>query len=809
MLVSYNWLQELVDVKMPPQELADKITLAGVEIASCDYLGEGIENVITARIEKIEPHPAADKLIVTQVDTGSEKLQIVTGATNVHEGDIIPLAVHGAHLPGGIKIKRSKLRGVESCGMMCSAQELGMDAKDLPDDMQHGIFVLPADTPIGLDAKKVLGLDDYIIDFDITPNRGDCLSMIGAAREVAAVLNLPFKYPEIKLNSIVSGDKKPEIVIDEPDLCRRYVARMVKNVKIGPSPLWMQQRLRFAGVRPINTMVDITNYVLMEYGQPMHAFDYNIVNDGKIIVRRAKNGEKLVTLDDKERNLTEDMLLITDPRGPIALAGVMGGLDSEITESTTDVLLESAYFDPVNIRRTSSKLGLRSEASARFEKSIDINGCLRACNRACELIELLGCGEVTDIIVDNYINPIDEKSIEIDPERISRKLGAEITREQLINYYKALTFKVEEAGEKLKVTVPTCRPDISIEADLMEEAARLFGYDNIKPTLPYGPTTQGGHTPEQKFMRLVKSTLVDTGLNEVLTYSFISPKAFAKLNLPADNSLCNVLPIKNPLSEEHSVMRTTLLPGLLDVLSKNQSRHANNMAIFETGLVFTPRRNEDGGFTQPEERKKLAAAIIGCSGSSWNRPAATYDFYYLKGVVERLLQSAGVKEYKLIRDNSLGCFHPSRTAALIINGKQAGLLGEIHPRVKENYDLTARACICEIDLALLYEAATTDLRYQDIVVFPGSSRDLAMVVSEDIPVADIQQLIMETGGEYLKSVSLFDVYQGKQIEKGYRSLAFSLFYQAADRTLTDNEINESCQRIQSLLADKLKATLRG
>ncbi|OPX86678.1 MAG: Phenylalanine--tRNA ligase beta subunit [Pelotomaculum sp. PtaB.Bin104] len=804
MYISYNWLKDFVDLDIPAQELADRLTLAGIAVESVTAPGEGIEGVVTGQIETIKPHPNADKLVITSVNTGDEKLQIVTAATNVSEGDIVPVALVGAKLAGGFAIKRAKLRGVESLGMMCSGGELGIDQKTMPAEQAHGIMILPPGTPVGRNALEVLGLNDYILELDLTPNRGDCLSIIGVAREVAALLGKPFRlaepaFPELEEN-IAS---QVQVDIEAPDLCLRYIARLIKNIRIGRSPLWMQSRLRSAGMRPISNIVDVTNYVMLEMGQPLHAFDYDMLMDHHIIVRRGGEKEKMVSLDDVTRELSPDMITITDPSGPVAVAGIMGGMTSEVTDKTTSILLESAYFNPVSIRRASKALGLRSEASIRFEKGIDIGGCLRAINRAAQLIYDMGAGEVVSGTVDNYISPVPEKTVQLRPSRATHVLGMEVTRDMAAGILSSLQFHTQEDGEDLLVTVPSYRVDVGSEEDLIEEVARLYGYDWVPNTLPYGATTHGVKTPEQLSRTLIADTLAGTGFNEVVTYSFTHPRVFDLMNLPGDSPLRNTVKIQNPLSEEHSVMRTMLLPGLLEVLAKNASRRVQNGAIFELGKLFTP-----AAAGAAEECTVLAAAAMGRVDGGWKTPARELDFYFIKGVVENLFQVLGTAAAVFQPETTNPSFHPGRTASIEAGGRRLGLIGELHPDVLEKYDLPERVVAFEIELEALLAVSGQTRVYRPLPKFPGIDRDLAIVVSKETRAGDVLEVIRGAGGELLESVALFDIYQGEQVPAGFQSLAFKLKFQAADRTLTDAEVSEATAAISAKLSDAFGAGLR-
>lgn len=805
MYISYNWIKDYVDIDLPPQELAERLTLAGVAVENLIELGQGISGVVTGRIENIDPHPNADKLIITTVNTNTEKLQIVTAATNVSVGDVIPVALVGAKLVGGLAIKKAKLRGVESRGMMCSGQELGIDAKLMSPDQAHGIMILPPGTPLGRDAKELLGLNDTILELDLTPNRGDCLSVIGVAREVAALLGRPFRldepvFPETEEN--IAGQVKVDI--QAPELCRRYIARLLRNVRIGRSPLWMQARLRAAGMRPISNVVDITNYVMLEMGQPLHAFDYGKLVDRHIIVRRGGEGEKMLSLDDVNRDLNPDMLVVADPSGPVAIAGVMGGLATEITDTTTSILLESAYFDPVSVRRTSKALNLRSEASLRFEKGIDVDACLRALSRAAQLIYDLDAGEVVAGTVDNYISPLSERNIVFRPRRATHILGMELPKEKAADILTGLHFKVQDAGEDLLVGVPSYRMDVSIEEDLVEEVVRMYGYHRIPSTLPSGSASHGAKTKEQSFRTLVADALAGAGFNEVITYSFTNARVFDLMNLPADSPLRDAVSIQNPLSEENAVMRTMMLPGLLELLSRNYNRRIQDGAVFELSKVFWPVDSQ----AQPEERLFLAAVAMGRTPGNWSAPGKQLDFYYLKGVLEHLCAVLGTDAITYVQESSNPSFHPSRTARLEVKGSKIGLIGELHPAVLENYELPEGVVAFEIDFEQLYAVAGKPKVYNPLPKFPGVERDLAVVLKRDNKAGDILEAIRATGGGLLQSVSLFDIYHGEQVPAGYQSMAFKLKFQAPDRTLTDAEVSQITDAIAAALADRFKAQLR-
>ncbi len=807
MRVSYNWLSEFVDLDgVSPHELAERLTMVGLAVEGIEQPGKDIQKVYTGKILKVESHPNADKLVVCRVITlGDEELQIVTGAPNVAEGQVVPVAVVGARLAGGLVIKKAKLRGVESRGMLCSGQELGLDPSTMPADQAQGIMVLPPETPVGVDVKPIIGLDDVILDIELTPNRGDCMSMLGVAREVAAILNRPLKMPPTEITgTIPAGEEPVKVDIEDPDLCRRYVARLLKNVKVGPSPYWMQNRLRAAGVRPISNVVDVTNYVMMELGQPMHAFDYNKLHDGHIIVRRAREGETIVSLDKVERKLTPEMLAITDPSGPVAVAGVMGGLDSEVSGNTNTVLLESAWFNPVNIRKTARNLALHSESSSRFEHGVDITGCMRAANRAARLLSEMGAAEVVDVVVDNYPKPLVEKTILLRPERVRHVLDVDLEHSGMASLLKSLHFEVREDEKGLLVTVPGHRLDIAIEEDLIEEIARIYGYDRFKGTLPTGSMTSGSMPRAWSLARRTRDFLSRKGFFEVVTYSFTSPETFNRLGIPENDPLRKAVVMQNPLSEEQSVMRTFLFPGLLDVLQRNYNRRNRDVAVFEMGHLFFPAPEKP----LPEEIMALAAAVTGKTPGGWNSRPVEMDFYFLKGALDALLQSIRVDNVSYRPVTGVPWLHPGRAAEVFAGEQKLGLIGELHPDVQEAYDLKQRVTVFEINFDLLSELAGASLVYKPLPKFPGADRDLAILVRHDVPASSLVDTIRREGGDILQDVRVFDVYRGEQVAEGNRSIAFSLRFQAVDRTLTDEEIARKVDAIIRALEKEYGATLR-
>ncbi len=804
MRVSYNWLRDFVDIDVSPSELAERLTLAGLAVEGIESPGEGITKVFTGHISKIERHPNADRLLICQISFGEgEPLIIVTGAPNVQEGQIVPVALEGAALAGGLVIKRAKLRGVESRGMLCSGQELGLDTKLLPPEQAHGVMILPADTPAGLDAKPLLGLDDTILELELTPNRGDCLSMLGVAREAAAILKLPLNYtpPNIE-ESLPPCSERVKVDIKEPLLCRRYVARLMAGVKVGPSPLWMQNRLRAAGVRPISNVVDVTNYVMMEFGQPLHAFDYDTLLESRIVVRRAAGNETLVSLDGVNRKLTPDMLIIADARNPVAIAGVMGGLETEVTDKTTNILLESAYFNPAGIRRASKMLGLRSDASARFEGGVDPAGCRRSADRAAQLLQQISGVQVLEGAVDNYPTPADSKMIRLRPERVNFLLGTETPGKEIADILTRLQFDVKNSGSELFVGVPSWRGDVSMETDLIEEVARLHGYDKIPETLQKTVTTLGKRTTNQLFRENVKDILAGCGLSEAITYSFFNPEWADLYRLPPESALRRTVSLQNPLSEEQSVMRTWITPCLVEALQRNYNRQVRSGAVFELGSVFTPASR------LPEEKTMLAAAAMGEAPGGWNRKVLPLDYYFLKGVLESLFQQIGLTGFFFEAEYSNPSFHPGRTSRVFAGEQELGVLGELHPEVLEKLDLSLRIVAFELDLDKLANLAATVRKYRPLPRFPSVERDIAVLAPKEVPAEKIREAINRSGGRTLTSVSLFDVYEGGQIQAGYRSLAFSLKFQAGDRTLTDEEVTKCMDSVSAEIDRKYGARLR-
>lgn len=791
MKVPFNWLKDYVDVNIDAKELGDRLTLSGSALEEVITQGDEIKNIVTGKIVEITQHPDADKLKVCQVDIGTETIQIVTAATNMKEQDIVPVALHKSILADGTEIKKGKLRGVVSNGMFCSEEELGIAG----DEPVHGLMILPADAPLGMDIKEYLNLNKSILDFDITSNRPDCLSMVGMARETAATLGTSYKMPNLNYEVKTSENINDKIKVEVRDsLCRRYMARGVKNVKIMPSPGWMQERLLEAGVRPINNIVDITNFVMLEIGEPMHAFDAREIKSGKIVVERAKDDEIFVTLDEIERKLDSSFLCIKDDETSIGLAGIMGGLNSEIQEDTTEVIFEAANFDGTNIRVNSKKFNLRSESSARFEKDIDPNLAEIAINRACALVCELGCGEIMEGTIDIYNSKKEEGHITVDSKWINKFLGTDISKEDMKKYLDLLELKTEINEDNLDITIPTFRIDIGIKEDIAEEVARIYGYDKI-PTTIYSAST--GREPKYKnqiLRDLIVDVMVSSGLNQSISYSFISPKVFDKINLPQDSELRNVIKIKNPLGEDYSVMRTTTIHSMMESLGRNYSRNNDYARLFEIGKVYIPNEDET---VIPTENNILTIGMYG-----------NCDYLDLKGVVENALEKLGLSKVKFTRESDNPSYHPGKTAALMIGNKKVGVLGEVHPDVSENYGVDENCYLAELNLDLLFEYAKTDKKYKALPKFPAVTRDIALLVDDEILVQEIEDTIRRAGGNLVEKVELFDIYKGAQIPEGKKSIAYAIAYRDEKKTLKDNDVNKVHDKILRSLEHKLGATLR-
>ncbi|MCG9130695.1 phenylalanine--tRNA ligase subunit beta [Candidatus Poribacteria bacterium] len=798
MNVTLNWLKNYIDFEFSPDELADRLTMLGVEVESIKQPGTALEGVIVGSVTAIRPHPDADKLVLCQVDIGeSEELQIVCGAPNVREGMLAPVATIGATLPIGLTIKRAKLRGEASHGMLCSEKELGLS------EDAAGLMELQADIPLGTSFSEALGLDDVIFELEITPNRPDCLSMIGVAREIRAETGNALKLPRVDFNEAETDiQEMTSVAIEAPNLCPRYAARVIQGVKIEASPEWLQQRLESVGIGVINNIVDITNFVLMEYGQPLHAFDYHKLTENRIVVRRAAVGENLTTLDEIERELTPDMLVIADAEKPVALAGIMGGYDSEITDTTCDVLLESAYFNPSSVRATAKALGISTEASYRFERGADPGIALAALDRAAQLIAELAGGTICKGIVDVYPGQQPLTRIQLRPERVNFILGTALEATEMTQILSRLGFDVKaNSAENYEVIVPTFRSDITREIDLIEEIARVHGYDNIPTTLPKGDIPVPAPNPSTEVRKRVKQFLLAAGMMEAVNYSFCDPNCFDKIRFTADSPLRETLKLQNPLSPEMSVLRTTLLPHLLENAQHNRNHQIDTIAFFEIGNVFI----RNGEQKEPERVAGILAGQIG--EGVYSNPYRFPDFYDIKGFVEGILEVCGIVDYTLQKTDT-PTFHPGRSAEILLRNKQIGTFGEAHPEVLENYDLPYKAYLFEFDMEVLTDAAIFAKRFEPIPIYPTIERDLAIVVDKDVLSDMPTELIYATGGELVKSVRLFDVYEGEQVPEEKKSLAYAITYHSATETLTDKAVNTLHDKVVKHLNQKLGAELR-
>ncbi|MBR6521881.1 MAG: phenylalanine--tRNA ligase subunit beta [Oscillospiraceae bacterium] len=797
MNLSRKWLNEFVTVTASDKDFAEAMTLSGSKVEITMDLGAEIENVVVGNVLSMKRHENSDHMWVCQVDVAEgEPIQIVTGAQNVKEGDLVPVAKHKSTLPGGKKIEKGKLRGEVSYGMLCSFKELGLDQRDFPAAYEDGIWILSDDpelnVEIGQDIREAVGLDDHVVEFEITPNRPDCLSVIGLAREAAATYGAELRLHEPVVNGGAEGNLIELLDIETPaeDLVPRYTARMVRNVKIAPSPKWMRERLRAMGVRPINNIVDITNYVMLEYGQPMHAFDYRYVQGGKIIVRRAEEGEELTTLDGNLRKLTADHLVIADDTRAVGLAGIMGGLNSEIVEDTTDVVFESACFDGTCIRKGALALGMRTEASAKFEKGLDPMNTLPAVQRACELVELLGAGEVVDGIID-ILNYVPHPTVlTLEPEKINALLGTDVSADEMVRILRSVDFKVD--GDQ--VTVPSYRADVLRMADLAEEVARFYGYNNIPVTLMRGQTTLGGYSPEQQLERRLGELCRAFGHDEIITYSFISPTYYDKIRWPQDDERRKSFKILNPLGEDTSIMRTTVLPSMLEILTRNFNYRNKNTKLYEVGRIYIPNR-EDGLAT---ESKMLS---IGAYGSDM-------DFFALKGIIEAIAGDIRAEDLRFETCSNNPSYHPGRCATVWSGDICLGVFGQIHPLVVKNYDIDTELYCAELSFDALMAAKGAEAEYVPLPRFPGVHRDLAVVCASEVTVYQLSQCIKAAGGNLLKAVDFFDVYTGAPIEAGKKSVAFSLEFRSDEQNLTDKDIEPAMEKILAQLGEKLDAHLR-
>ena len=794
MNISRKWLREFVDITATDKEYDSVMTLAGQKVETTERMDAEIKNVVVGKVLSMKKHENSDHMWVCMVDCGAgEPVQIVTGAQNVHEGDLVPVAQHNSYLPGGIHITKGKLRGVESCGMLCSYKELGLTEHDCPEAYADGIWILnDEDCTVGEDMNIVIGNDDSIVEFEITNNRPDCYSLIGLARETAAAFNVPMKHHEPVVKGGAEGDlgELLDVDVQADDLCPRYTARMVRNVKIAPSPKWMRQRLRSAGIRPINNIVDITNYVMVEYGQPMHAFDYRYVKGGKIVVRRAGEDKTLTTLDGNVRNLQPDMLVIADETKPVGLAGVMGGENSEIVDDTVDVVFESANFLGSSIRKTALALGMRTDASAKFEKDIDPMLTVPAVNRACELVEMLGAGEVMDGMIDvlNYVpQPV---TVKLEPERINALLGTDIPEADMIEYLRREEVPVVDG----MIQVPSWRPDLRVMADIAEEVARYYGYNNIETTLMRGATTMGGYSDAQKLENAAGAAARAMGYSEIITYSFVSPASFDAIRIPADSPLRRTVKLVNPLGEDTSIMRTVILPSMLDILSRNFAFKNKGVKLYEIGKIYLPKDGEK----LPDEPKRM---IFGTYGEHEN-------FFTLKGEIDAILDQLNVHPATYIADTKNPSYHPGRCADIVIDGKKMGVIGQIHPLVAETYGIGGEVYVAELDFTGLQAVLAPERVFHSLPKFPTVSRDLALVCEESMTVGMLEACIKKAGGKLLRSVQLFDIYRGPGIAPGKKSIAFSLELRADDRTLTDEDTTGVMNAVLEKLKNDLGVSLR-
>ena len=795
MKLNRKWLnEEFVDLSgVPDREFVETMTIAGQKVETYERLDAELRNVVVGRVVSITRHTNSDHMWVCQIDVcAGEPVQIVTGAQNVHEGDLVPVAQHNSWLPGGVHITKGKLRGEVSNGMLCSLKELGLTLNDFPYAIEDGIWILQEDCKPGDDINTVIGSDDTVVDFEITNNRPDCYSILGLAREAAAAFNKPMRHHDPVVRGGAAGELSELLEVEVPaeDLCRRYTARMVRNVKIAPSPKWLRQRLRANGVRPINNIVDITNYVMLEYGQPMHAFDYRYVGSGKIIVRRSEPGEALTTLDGNVRTLTPGMLVIADETKPIGLAGIMGGENSEIMDDTVDVVFESANFNGTSIRQTALALGMRTEASGKFEKNIDPLLTLPAVDRACELVELLGAGEVMDGVID-VLNDIPEpRTIELEPDRINALLGTDISEADMVEYLRRLEIPVE--GHEIRV--PSWRPDLVGMADIAEEVGRLFGYNNIPTTTFRGAATEGGYTEAMKLENRAGSLCRSLGYSEILTYSFVSPSIFDQIRLPEDSSLRNAMRIQNPLGEDASIMRTVALPSMLAILARNNAYHNDAVKLYELAKVYLPKP----GQTLPDEPKHL---VLGTYGEH-------EDFFKMKGEIEAFLRGMNVPEARYTAEKHNPTFHPGRCARVSVGGVDLGCFGQIHPLVARSYGIDGEIFAAELNFTALLSLQLPEKTYTPLPKYPAVTRDIAVVCGEAVTVAALSDCIRAAGGKLLRSVELFDIYRGKGIASGSKSAAFRLTLRADDRTLTDADSDGVVSAVLAALEKELNAKLR-
>lgn len=794
MNTSLNWIKAMVPgLEVTDQEFRDAMTLSGTKVENFTAFDKNLDKIVVGQIESVEKHPDADKLVICQVNVGSETVQIVTGAPNIpvgSSGQKVPVVLDGGRVAGGhdggalpedgIKIKKGKLRGVESFGMMCAIEELGSSREFYPDAPENGIYILGDDAQVGEDAVHYLGLDDTVFEYEITNNRVDCYSIIGIAREAAATFRKPFTPPVVtETGNAEDINDYVKVDVEATDLCSRYTARLVKNIKLAPSPKWMQRRLASAGIRPINNIVDITNYVMEEYGQPMHAYDYDTLAGGKIVVRRAKDGEKFMTLDGQERTLDSDMLMICDGEKAVGLAGIMGGENSKITDDVKTMLFEAATFDGTNIRKATKRLGLRTDASGKFEKGLDPENALAAMNRACQLIEELGAGEIVGGVVDVYPNKKERVRVPFEPERINALLGTNVSVEEMLGYFKMLELDYDEAKQEL--IIPTFRQDLLRTADIAEEVARFFGYANIPTTLPHGASTMGKISFKQRVEDVAGEIAQFCGFSQAMTYSFESPKVFDKLKLAADAEERKTVVISNPLGEDFSIMRTMPLNGMLTSLATNYNRRNKDVKLYELAKVYVPVEGEE----LPDERVQFTLGFYGDG-----------DFFTMKGVVEEFLEKIGMSARPEYDPEAGKAFlHPGRQAKILYKDTVIGYLGEVHPDVADTYGLGERTYIAVLDLPEILPFASFDRKYEGIAKFPAVTRDISMVMPKTVLVGEVEKIIEKRGGKLLEKYNLFDIYEGAQIKEGFKSVAYTISFRAKDRTLEDKDIQPIMEKI--------------
>ena len=799
MNLSLKWLHDFTNTDgISTKEYCDRMTDTGSKVEGYEVLGEDIQNVKVAKVVSMERHPDSDHLWICQVDIGSEVTQIVTGAQNVKAGDIVPAAIPVAHLPGDITIKAGKLRGVPSNGMLCSIAELNLTLHDMPDAIEDGIFILPESfsDKIGMDIKEALMLDDTVVEFEITSNRPDCLSVIGLARETAISFDKPFSVPTPVVAELGDGDKIDNylsVKISDSDLCFRYAAKVVKNVKIAPSPLWLRMRLRAAGVRPINNIVDITNYVMLEYGQPMHAFDYAMLDGSAINVRRANDGELFKSLDDKDHTLDSSMLVIADEKKACALAGVMGGANSEIKDTTATVVFESACFSGPSVRVTAKKNGMRTESSSRFEKGLDPENCMAGLLRACELVQLLGAGDVVDGVIDVYPTKPEAVILPLDVEKINKFLGVELD----YDYMKSVLERLECKVEGNEITVPSFRNDLTCMQDIAEEIIRIYGYNKIKSTCIYAETTQGGRTPKQQFEVDCEHLLYGMGFDQIQTFSFISPKYYNKIRMPEDSILRKSVVISNPLGEDTSVMRTTALPSMMEVVARNVNFSNEDVRLFEMATVYIPN---EGDNVLPNENKVITLAAYG----------KDEDFYALKGVIENILEAAGIEKAKFVSFSEDKAYHSGRCAKILTaDNRELGIFGQIHPLTAKNYDVNVAVYAAELSFDAIFDNSDMTIDYKPLPKFPAVSRDFSFICDEALEVGAIEEVMEKAAGKLCEDVKLFDIFRGEKIGEGKKSVAFRVILRAPDRTLTVEEADKVSNKIIKDLSFKLGLNIRG